>query len=115
MNPTTQAKLDRMADIKSLTKVLDKEFDELKASLDFEFVEGDRIPTKGGFIRVSRNARFNNALAQKVLLPELYRGICTMQPDLELAKKVLTGSELEECYKVSAPRVEFVKVSDFDD
>ena len=110
-NPT----LNRMAEIKAQMKALEAEYKELLGSVDTDFQVGERFATNRGYIRVDRNRRFDAATAKEALGEDLYRGICTLQPDLAVAKKVLTGTELEDCYKEYAPKLVFVEVDDIDD
>lgn len=112
MNTNDQAKLERIAEIKAQQKNLEAELKELTGSLEQDFVAGERVPTKDGFLRFDRNRRFNAKLAQRNLSEELYRGICTMQPNLKVAKQVLTGAELDDCYTEYAPKMVFVQAKD---
>lgn len=111
-----QANLNALAEIKAQISELTKKAKQLESKVDFANAQpGDRIPTSKGYLRFDKNRRFDKATAQKELSEELYRGICTMQPDVTLAKKILTGDELDACYKDGAPKQVFVTVSDLDD
>ena len=111
-----QAVLNLVAEFDARIKDLTKTRDALLKKVDLTgFEAGDRVATSVGYVRFDSNRRFDKATAQKELSEELYRGICTMQPDLTLAKKILTGDELEACYKDGAPKKVFVKVDDFDE
>lgn len=110
-----QAVLNEMAEIKAQMKPLEAKLKKLTAKLNIEGEPGQRIPTSVGYLRFDNNRRFDAKTAQENLSEELYRGICTMQPDQKLAKQILTGEEFDSCYAVGAPKKVFVTVEDFDD
>ena len=116
MNNNDQAVLNRAAELDAAIKSMTKERDALLAEIDLSgFGAGERVPTSVGYVRFDQNRRFDKKLAEKNLDPDVYRGICKMEPNLALAKKVLTGFELDDCYAVGAPKRVFVAVNDFDD
>ena len=115
MNINDQAVLNQVAELDAQIKSMTKKRDDLLAAVDLTgYAAGERVATSVGYLRFDKNSRFDKKRAQEVLDPEVYKGICTMEPNLALAKKVLTGFELEDCYVEGAPKRVFVAVNDFD-
>lgn len=115
MDANDKAKLNQIAEHDARIKDLTKKRDDLLNKVDFSgFKAGDRVATSIGYVRFESNRRFDKKRAKRELSPELYKAICTMQPDLALAKANLTGAELSECYSEGAPKKKFVNVDDFD-
>lgn len=115
ISPEQQAIIDAISEVKAEMKPLEAKLKRLTAKLDIDGKPGERIATKMGYLRFDNNRRFDAKTAQESLGEELYRGICTMQPDQKLAKQMLTGEEFDSCYAVGAPKKVFVIVDDEDD
>jgi len=97
--------------LREQAKACTDEARDLANSLDLEI--GSHAA--GQFVvQVQAVKRFDAATAKKALGDDLYRGICTLQPDTKVAKKLLTGYEYEECQKVTGTKVLIKEVTDED-
>ena len=93
----------RVYTLRKAAKAMLEEADALAAQFSSReqdtYVEGDLR------VVVGRNARFNAALAKKVLTPEQYESILDIAPSGTLAKEVLPPAVYKETQKVSANKV----------
>ena len=95
-------------------KALESEVATLKQK-HFGNLEIDNY-TEGDFlVSVQRNARFDPALATKVLSVEEYAQVLTTKPDATLAKDVLSPARFRQCQKESTPKVVISLLPDEDD
>ena len=106
-----EATARRIKALREQAKALTDEASELAKSLDLSV---GNHPAGHYIVQVQEVKRFDAATAERELGEELFRGICTLQPDTKIAKKVLTGLEYAACQKVTGTKVLINEVKDED-
>ena len=105
----------RIRDLRAQAKACEEEAKSLSEQLLEKTHFGVGNHAAGRFlVQVQEVKRFDAATAKKTLGEELFRGICTLQPDTRVAKRVLTGQEYQDCQRVSGTKVLVKEVTDED-
>ena len=106
-----EATARRIKALREQAKALTDEASELAKSLDLSV---GNHPAGRYIVQVQEVKRFDAATAKRVLTPELFNAILVPKPDASLAKKMLTGYELDQCKKDYGTKVLINEVKDED-